>query len=111
MNRHKAGGIVDRRFGEDNPHLTPEEKALERFTRERQRRSRFDLEDDNSLTHYGMTLTLGDDEAPVIGDSGWGGGTKVVRDEEREEEPEEDEVGCLHLLFHCCLDYAHERPR
>jgi hypothetical protein len=35
-NKGKAGGIVDKRFGEENPNLTPEEKMLERFTKEKQ---------------------------------------------------------------------------
>jgi nucleolar protein 14 len=71
LDRNRAGGIIDRRFGEDNPNLTPEEKALERFTRERQRKgaraSAFNLEDDDQadldggLTHYGQSL--GDGEA------------------------------------------------
>lgn len=34
--RNKAGGIVDRRFGENDPTMTPEEKMLERFTKEKQ---------------------------------------------------------------------------
>jgi hypothetical protein len=35
-NKGKTGGIVDKRFGEENPNLTPEEKMLERFTKEKQ---------------------------------------------------------------------------
>lgn len=35
-NKNRIGGIVDKRFGENNPNLTPEERMLERFTRERQ---------------------------------------------------------------------------
>jgi len=35
-NKGKTGGIVDKRFGEDNPNLTPEEKMQERFTKEKQ---------------------------------------------------------------------------
>ncbi|KAJ1967837.1 nucleolar complex protein 14, partial [Dispira parvispora] len=65
QNRHKAGGLVDRRFGESNPHLTPEEKMLERFTRERQSQFRkedmFNLEDDEDLTHLGQSLGNMDD--------------------------------------------------
>ena len=62
--RRKTGGIVDRRFGEDNPTMTPEEKALERFVKEKQRSSKkasiFDLEDveeDVGLTHMGNALS------------------------------------------------------
>ncbi|KAL8698556.1 MAG: hypothetical protein Q9201_006508 [Fulgogasparrea decipioides] len=63
--RKKVGGILDRRFGEKDPTMTPEEKALERFVREKQRGSRkdtlFDLEDgedDNQLTHFGQSLSF-----------------------------------------------------
>ena len=67
--RQKVGGIVDRRFGEDDPTMTPEERALERFVREKQRSGRkpgvFDLEDDGDeegdLTHLGRPLGLKDD--------------------------------------------------
>ena len=44
--------------------MTPEERMLERFTRERQRASRgtaFNLEDEDELTHYGQSLSKLDD--------------------------------------------------
>ncbi|OLL23450.1 putative nucleolar complex protein 14, partial [Neolecta irregularis DAH-3] len=57
--RKKTGGLIDRRFGEDDPNMTPEEKMLERFTKEKQKRARntdiFNLENDQ-LTHYGQAL-------------------------------------------------------
>ena len=63
--RKKVGGILDRRFGENDPTMTPEEKALERFVKEKQRGSKkgflFDLEDaeeDGQLTHFGKTLSF-----------------------------------------------------
>ncbi|KAI9866918.1 MAG: nucleolar complex protein 14, partial [Pleopsidium flavum] len=63
--RNKIGGIMDRRFGENDPTMTPEEKALERFTKEKQKEfkkgSLFDLEDDEDggyLTHFGQSLSL-----------------------------------------------------
>ncbi len=63
--RNKTGGIKDRRFGENDPTMTPEERALERFTRDKQREhkkgSLFDLEDDEGegeLTHLGQSLAL-----------------------------------------------------
>lgn len=71
--RHKVGGILDRRFGENDPTMTPEEKMLERFAREKLRthkkHSMFDLEEDDDdagegLTHGGKSLTF-DDEEPV----------------------------------------------
>ena len=62
--RHHAGGVVDRRFGENDPTMTPEERMLERFTREKQRVSRsavFNLDDEEELTHYGQSLSNLDD--------------------------------------------------
>ncbi|TID17522.1 Multisite-specific tRNA:(cytosine-C(5))-methyltransferase [Venturia nashicola] len=71
--RHKVGGIVDRRIGENDPGMAPEEKALQRFTREQERkagggrRSMFDLEGEEeveelALTHLGQSLSLGKDD-------------------------------------------------
>ena len=62
--KNHAGGIMDRRFGENNPAMPPEERMLERFTRERQRASKgaaFNLEDEDELTHYGKSLSALDD--------------------------------------------------
>ncbi|KAI0832695.1 Nop14-like protein [Trametes gibbosa] len=62
--KDRSGGIVDRRFGENDPTMTPEERMLERFTRERQRASKgtaFNLEDEDELTHYGQSLSKLDD--------------------------------------------------
>ncbi|KAF8231400.1 Nop14-like protein [Tricholoma matsutake] len=62
--RDRAGGIVDRRFGENDPSMSLEERMLERFTRERQRASKgvaFNLEDEDELTHYGQSLSKLDD--------------------------------------------------
>jgi nucleolar protein 14 len=63
--RNKIGGLVDRRFGENDPTMTPEERAAERFARENQRKMRkesmFNLEDDEEemqLTHMGQSLTF-----------------------------------------------------
>ena len=44
--------------------MTPEERMLERFTRERQRASKgatFNLDDEDELTHYGQSLSKLDD--------------------------------------------------
>jgi nucleolar protein 14 len=60
--RKKVGGMVDRRFGENDPTMTPEERALQRFVAEQERGSKkagglFDLEDDEEgLTHLGRSL-------------------------------------------------------
>lgn len=62
--RDRSGGIVDRRFGENDPTMSIEERMLERFTRERQRASKsaaFNLEDEDELTHYGQSLSKLDD--------------------------------------------------
>ncbi|KAJ5358626.1 uncharacterized protein N7496_011039 [Penicillium cataractarum] len=63
--RNKVGGLVDRRFGENDPTMTPEERAAERFARESQKKMRkesmFNLEEDEEefqLTHMGQSLTL-----------------------------------------------------
>ncbi|KAF9930670.1 nucleolar complex protein 14 [Linnemannia zychae] len=63
--KNKAGGMIDKRFGENNPNMTPEEKMLERFTREKQSRAKggamFNLEEESDLTHYGQSLAGLDD--------------------------------------------------
>ncbi|EXJ57159.1 hypothetical protein A1O7_07504 [Cladophialophora yegresii CBS 114405] len=62
--RNKVGGMLDRRFGEDDPTMTPEQRAAERFARQNERKmkktSMFNLEDDSeeemTLTHGGRSL-------------------------------------------------------
>ncbi|MCJ1384858.1 nucleolar complex protein 14 [Xylographa soralifera] len=65
--RKKVGGILDRRFGENDPTMTPEERAMERFVREKQsggkKGSLFDLEEEvdaeeGDLTHLGQSLSF-----------------------------------------------------
>jgi nucleolar protein 14 len=66
QSRNKVGGLHDRRFGENDPTLTPEERAAERFARQNERKARkgslFNLEDESEkemmLTHGGRTLDL-----------------------------------------------------
>ena len=65
--RNKVGGILDRRFGENDPTMTPEERAAERYARESQKKLRkesmFNLEDDEEefqLTHGGQSLAFGE---------------------------------------------------
>ncbi|KAF2674926.1 Nop14-like protein [Microthyrium microscopicum] len=75
--RNKVGGIIDRRIGEDDPNMTAEEKALQRYSWERQRKKKkgnvFDLEDgdddEDLLTHGGRTLDEDYDAASVDGGS------------------------------------------
>ncbi|CDR37891.1 CYFA0S01e18800g1_1 [Cyberlindnera fabianii] len=65
--KNKTSVMRDRRFGESDSTMTPEEKMLERFTREKQMQSKmsmFSLDDDedddvfgeDGLTHYGKSL-------------------------------------------------------
>lgn len=64
--RNKVGGLLDRRFGEDDPNMTPEQKAAERFAQQALRASKknsmFNLEEGSEeelqLTHGGRALAL-----------------------------------------------------
>src|SRR5271155_2185052 len=67
QSRSKVGGILDRRFGENNPEMTPEQRASERFARQSERKlkknSIFALDDEDEeemqLTHGGRSLAFG----------------------------------------------------
>ncbi|PWZ03313.1 Nop14-like protein [Testicularia cyperi] len=68
--RNRTGSFVDRRFGEGDSSMTPEEKMLERYATEKQRRAAkgaaFNLNDDDDiLTHYGQSLSGLDDLADI----------------------------------------------
>lgn len=71
QSRNKVGQIVDRRFGENDPTMTPEQRAAERFARQSERQlkksSIFNLEDEanenTQLTHMGRSLAFGEAEA------------------------------------------------
>ncbi|KAF8838628.1 Nop14-like protein [Paxillus ammoniavirescens] len=81
--RGRVGGVVDRRFGENDPSMSLEERMLERFTKERQRASKtsaFNLDDEEELTHYGQSLSKLDD----FDDIG------LLMDEDEEEEGQLD---------------------
>ncbi|KAK5087424.1 nucleolar complex protein 14 [Exophiala xenobiotica] len=75
QSRNKVGGMLDRRFGEDDPNMTPEQKAAERFAQQALRSSKknsmFNLEEDSDeelhLTHGGRALDLAGD-VPVRDD-------------------------------------------
>lgn len=119
LDRKRAGGIIDRRFGESNPHLTLEEKSLERFTRERQlqaqsqsqgqttsggpsKRGRlFNLEEEDELTHLGKSLSAFDGD--TTGETGFGK-ADLMQDQAFEaykrglEAGDDDQVG-LNTLF------------
>ncbi|KAF9238829.1 nucleolar protein 14 [Melanogaster broomeanus] len=80
--RGRVGGVVDRRFGENDPSMSLEERMLERFTKERQRSSKgsaFNLDDEEELTHYGQSLSNLDDFDDIVMD-----------DDEEEEEGQLD---------------------
>ena len=62
--RNKVGGIQDRRFGENDPTMTPEERNLQRYVKEKKRDERkasiFNLEEEeDELTHFGKPLLNG----------------------------------------------------
>lgn len=98
-NKNRRGGIIDKRFGENNPNMTPEERMLERFTREKQKSaggqggaSMFNLDDDEedmSLTHYGQSLSTMDD----FDDAGLG----LSDDEEEKKQMDGRIVSKLHF--------------
>ncbi|XP_005517935.1 PREDICTED: nucleolar protein 14 [Pseudopodoces humilis] len=58
--REKTNVFKDKRFGEYNTRITPEEKMIRRFTLERQqnygKKSIYNLNEDEELTHYGQSL-------------------------------------------------------
>ena len=60
--RKSASQFIDRRFGEFNQNMSTEEKMLKRFAKERvtvsrkNRKTLFNLEDGNELTHLGKNL-------------------------------------------------------
>ncbi|TKY89186.1 hypothetical protein EX895_001717 [Sporisorium graminicola] len=80
--RNRTGTFVDRRFGENDANMTPEEKMLERYATEKQRRAAkgaaFNLNDDDELlTHYGQSLSGMDDLADI----------RLPGDDDDEEDP------------------------
>ena len=85
QSRSKVGGILDRRFGENDPKMTPEQRAAERFARQSERKlkknSIFALDDEDEeemqLTHGGRSLAFenahddfGEAEAETTSDDG-----------------------------------------
>ncbi|XP_008991936.1 nucleolar protein 14 isoform X1 [Callithrix jacchus] len=58
--RDKSNVFRDKRFGEYNSSMTPEEKMMKRFALEQQRhhekKSIYNLNEDEELTHYGQSL-------------------------------------------------------
>jgi nucleolar protein 14 len=108
QSRSKVGGILDRRFGENDLQMTPEQKAAERFARQSERKlkksSIFALDDEDEeemqLTHGGRSLAFGienahDDfgeaEVDTTSDDSDDRPRKRKRLEEDEEEHSQDE--------------------
>ncbi|XP_030046994.1 LOW QUALITY PROTEIN: nucleolar protein 14 [Microcaecilia unicolor] len=58
--RGKSSVFIDKRFGEYDTKISPEEKMMKRFALERQRntdkKSIYNLNEDEELTHYGQSL-------------------------------------------------------
>ncbi|NXW48279.1 NOP14 protein, partial [Nyctiprogne leucopyga] len=58
--REKTNVFKDKRFGEYNSKISPEEKMIRRFTLERQqnygKKNIYNLNEDEELTHYGQSL-------------------------------------------------------
>ncbi|NXC82811.1 NOP14 protein, partial [Cercotrichas coryphoeus] len=58
--REKTNVFKDKRFGEYNAKITPEEKMIRRFALERQqnygKKNIYNLNEDEELTHYGQSL-------------------------------------------------------
>lgn len=58
--KDKNNKFIDKRFGEYDSKITPEEKILQRFTLERQRthdsKDLYNLNEEEELTHYGKSL-------------------------------------------------------
>ncbi|KAM9307054.1 nucleolar protein 14 [Pholidichthys leucotaenia] len=56
----KSNKFIDRRFGEYDTKMAPEDKILQRFTMERQRvhekKDVYNLNEEEELTHYGQSL-------------------------------------------------------
>ncbi|KAH0004295.1 Nop14-like protein, partial [Aureobasidium melanogenum] len=103
--RNKTGGIIDRRIGENDPTMTPEERALQRFAQEKMRKkggaSLFDLEADDdleetALTHGGKALDLDRDDFDMEGlegsDDESDRGLKRRRSSAGSEEDDDDEA-------------------
>ncbi|CAO2640222.1 Nucleolar protein 14 [Lemmus lemmus] len=58
--RNKSNVFSDKRFGEYNSNISPEEKMMKRFALEQQRhhekKNIYNLNEDEELTHYGQSL-------------------------------------------------------
>ncbi|KAF2764783.1 Nop14-like protein [Teratosphaeria nubilosa] len=94
--RNKVGGLVDRRIGEGDPGMTAEERAVQRFAREK-RGNVFDLEnsDDEAgkvgLTHLGRPL-IEYDFGEALSDGGDSGSEDGFLRKKRRRDSEDDQM-------------------
>ncbi|XP_038150925.1 nucleolar protein 14 [Cyprinodon tularosa] len=107
--KNKSNKLIDRRLGEYDSKMAPEDKILQRFTIERQRvhekRDIYNLNEEEELTHYGQSLAEiekfndavgSDDESEEKGllsaeltASHFGGGGGLLRKKSGEDQQEE----------------------
>lgn len=109
--KNKSNKFIDRRFGEYDTKIAPEDKILQRFAMERQRvhdkKDVYNLNEEEELTHYGQSLAEiekfndivnSDDESEEKGllsaeltASHFGGGGGLLRRKTAGEQQQEDE--------------------
>ncbi|XP_051906360.1 nucleolar protein 14 isoform X2 [Hippocampus zosterae] len=108
--KNKSSKFIDRRFGEYDSKMAPEEKILQRFAMERQRaiekKDMYNLNEEEELTHYGQSLSEmekftdmvnSDDESEEKGRlsaeltaSHFGGGGGLLRKKSAGEHPDDE---------------------
>ncbi|XP_077354608.1 nucleolar protein 14 [Festucalex cinctus] len=109
--KNKSNKFIDRRFGEYDTKMAPEEKILQRFAMERKRahekKDMYNLNEEEELTHYGQSLSEmekftdmvnSDDESEEKGllsaeltASHFGGGGGLLRKKTAGEHPDDEE--------------------
>jgi nucleolar protein 14 len=102
--RNKTGGLVDRRIGEGDVDMTPEERAMERYAMEKQRKkggAMFDLEGSDDEGGFGLThggkkiqdLATDDFKDEVSGGSDDDSDGDLIRKKRRRSDFDDDEDG------------------
>ncbi|XP_072227977.1 nucleolar protein 14 [Leuresthes tenuis] len=109
--KNKSNKLIDRRLGEYDAKMAPEDKILQRFTVERQRvhekKDLYNLNEEEELTHYGQSLAemekfndavISDDESEEKGllsaeltASHFGGGGGLLKRKTSGEQQEEED--------------------
>lgn len=73
-NKKRENVMIDKRFGENDPNMSAEDKMLERFMREKTKKLQsgalFNLEEEEELTHMGQSLSGFDDAGLEAVDAG-----------------------------------------